>query len=276
VARSRRRAFFVRVGVLLVLVAIGWAAAFSPLLKIDSIEVSGARHTERGVVKDAAGVSDADNLLLVSTSDIEARIEELPWVESASVTRKLPGTIKVKVIEREPAIVLSIGAATWTLDKSGRVLEAGTVSDELAILGGVDVSDIEPGSTLSEPEVQSALKTWRGLPPGLRREVRALFAPTVERISLTLADGTIVRYGAAENIRAKNRVLSAVLDRLRSSGRTAAYIDVRVPTSPAIGPPALIPILPTEVAPAESTPDATERDQRDAAEADEPADGYTP
>ena len=49
-----------------------------------------------------------------------------------------------------------------------------------------------------------------------------------------MSDGTQVRFGAAESLRAKNEVLVALLAQMRGEGRTAGYIDVRVPTSPAI------------------------------------------
>jgi cell division septal protein FtsQ len=66
--------------------------------------------------------------------------------------------------------------------------------------------------------------------------VVGVFAPTVERITFSLREGTSVRYGAAEQIRDKNEVLQVLLRRLDDEGRTAAYIDVRVPTSPAVAP----------------------------------------
>ena len=61
-----------------------------------------------------------------------------------------------------------------------------------------------------------------------------IFAPTVERLTLSLEDGTLVRYGAAESLAAKNEVLLSLLAELAREGTQAAYIDVRVPTSPAV------------------------------------------
>jgi hypothetical protein len=54
---------------------------------------------------------------------------------------------------------------------------------------------------------------------------------------LALDDQTIVRYGRPENLRGKNSVLLSLLARVTAEGRHVAYIDVRVPTNPALGPP---------------------------------------
>jgi cell division septal protein FtsQ len=78
----------------------------------------------------------------------------------------------------------------------------------------------------------------RSLPRKLRSEVVAIFAPSAERISFSLADRTLIRYGSAHMLTAKARVLAALLQRLRQEGTAAAYIDVRVPSSPAIAPAA--------------------------------------
>ncbi|MDQ3941279.1 MAG: hypothetical protein M3238_08015, partial [Actinomycetota bacterium] len=56
------------------------------------------------------------------------------------------------------------------------------------------------------------------------------------RITFALDDQTVVRYGAPERVRAKNAVLVALLARLRAEGRAGSYVDVRVPTNPAVGP----------------------------------------
>ena len=68
-----------------------------------------------------------------------------------------------------------------------------------------------------------------------------MFAPTIERISFSLQSGTVIRFGAAEQLAAKNEVLKALFDDLGSDGGGAAYIDVRVPTSPAVSGPAASP-----------------------------------
>lgn len=237
VARSRKRKVATALGVIGALGLSVWGAFWSPLLSVRDVKVTGAKHTTAAEVASAAGLGPEDNLLLLSAGEVAERAESLPWVASAEVERKLPGTVRVRVVERKPAVVVSLGGAKWTIDARGNVLAAGQSDPGLPVIGDIEVGEIRPGIRLDEPVVSDVLVTWRSLPKRLARDVQAIFAPTLERISFTLLDGTQIRYGAAERLDAKNEVLLALRHRLAEEGRRTSYIDVRVPTSPAVGPP---------------------------------------
>lgn len=248
IERSRRRKLLVSAAVMAACAGALWLAFWSPLLSVREVKVVGGDHVEAADVATAAGLDEADNLLLVSPPQIARKVEELPWVREAKVDRKLPGTVRVRITERRPAIVLSIAGEQWTLDRRGNVLTEGSAVKGLAVLTGVAPQGVVPGARISAPEVRGALAAWRSLSPRIRRQVAAVVAPTAERITLSFTDGTQVRFGAARALRAKNKVLAALLAQMRSDGVSAAYIDVRVPANPAI----------SAAAPAaEATPPAT-------------------
>jgi cell division protein FtsQ len=235
-----------------------YAAFWSPLLTVREIDVVGARHTSTLEVRNATGLTSKDNLLLLSTAAVEDGVETLPWVKSARVERRLPGTIRIRIEERRPALVLSLGSARWTIDSSGRVLQAGQSDKGLPALGGIELSSVAPGTIIRDPQARAALEVWRSLDKKLKEDVAGIFVPTLERITLSLDGGTLVRFGAAEMLGAKNHVLKALLARLHSEGRSVAYLDVRVPTSPAVGEiPVNLPPPPTTTTTSESTPSPT-------------------
>ena len=236
VARTKRRRIGTIAGTVVVIGALAWVALASPLLSVDEVKVVGAEHTTSEDVVLAAGLGSDDNLLLLSTTEVAEQTETLPWVKSAEVDRMLPGTVRVRITERTPAMVVSLGAARWTIDARGFVLESGAVRDTLPILGGAETGDITVGAQLTTPEIQDALTAFRSMSKKLRTKIVAVIAPSFERISFSLADGTLIRFGAAERLDAKNQVLDALLAKLAQQGRSAAYIDVRVPTSPAVAP----------------------------------------
>ncbi len=235
VARSKRKRWLLGVAILAALAAIGWAMFWSPLLDVREIKVLGAEFTTEDEVAEAAGLLKTEqNLLLLPTSEVVAKVEALPWVKSAEVDRMLPGTVRVRIVERTPMMVLALGAARWTIDAHGNVLSSGDAVDGLPVLAGVEVGDISPGLRLLTQEALAALKAYRSMPSSLSDDIVGVFAPTIERISFSLANGTTVRYGAAEMLDAKNTVLKVLLARIQAEGRGATYIDVRVPTSPAV------------------------------------------
>jgi cell division protein FtsQ len=217
----------------------------------------GAKHVSVADVEAAAAI-EGENLLLVSADEVTARVERLPWVAAAKVDRRLPGTVRIKIDERAAAIALDLSGRRWTLDPRGHVLERGAES-RLPVVVGVPASEPVAGERVTSPEALAALTVWRSL-RALRADVQVIFAPSIERISLSLTGGTTVRYGAAEAVRAKRAVLRVLLARLRGEGTVPEYVDVRVPANPAVGPPLVTAptgdATPTPVTEPSSTTDA--------------------
>ena len=242
VQRGKRRRLLMGGAALLFALIVVWAMFFSPLLRVKEVKLLAAERTTLQEVEEVTGLPGSnENLLLLSTGGVESDIETLPWVESAEVDRTLPGTVKVRLVERVPALVLSLGAAKWTIDIEGNVLATGEAEAGLPVLAGLQVDQLEPGIRLQTEEALGALRAFKALPREVRRKVAAIFAPTIERISFSLTSGTVIRFGAAEQLDAKNEVLQALFDDLGPDGGGAAYIDVRVPTSPAVSGPAASP-----------------------------------
>ena len=234
IEKARRRRALGWLGTCGAAAAIAYGAFFSPLLDVRGIEVVGAKHVDATDIETVAGVG-GDNLLLLSTGAVTQRVETLPWVAQAKVDRRLPGTVRIKIEERDAAVALDVSGDRWTVDARGHVLQSGAL-EGLPLIAGLHAAGLEPGERVSSPDALAALAVWRSL-RGLQDDVQAIFAPTTERISLSLEGGTTVRYGAAENLRAKRAVLRVLLTRLRAEGTVVEYVDVRVPASPAVGPP---------------------------------------
>ena len=230
-----------------------WGAFWSPLLEVRRVQVVGAKHTSTAEVRELVDLGQDDNLLLVSTGRVAETTEELPWVADAEVHRRLPGTVRIKITERKPALVVVVASGKWTIDAAGRVLDSGASSESLPTLTGAALGALEPGETLVTEEVTAGLKVWRALPMRIRDRVASVVAAARERVALVLKNGTLVRYGGADRLGSKNKVLLALLRRLDSQGRNATYIDVSVPASPAVGPPLVQP-TPTLTATPAPTP----------------------
>ena len=234
VARARRRRLMVRTGGALAGAAVVWIVLWSPLLKVKNVVVDGGVHTSAGAIATAAGLSEADNLLFVSPSHVAARAEELPWVKSASVDRLLPNTIRVRVVERSPAMVVTAGSVRWLVDDTGHVLGSADGARGLPTIAGTDAGEVGPGDRLARPSLMAAVRALVSMPRELEELVEAGFAPTSERITFTLREGTQVRYGAAEQLSDKHAVVLALLERFGPAQGEARYFDVRVPSNPAV------------------------------------------
>jgi len=93
------------------------------LVKPDQIDVTGNHIVAREAVLQLF-VPDANrSVLRVSLPARRSQIEQLPWVESASVQRVLPHRIRVAITERTPIAFLRIGGQLALIDAHGVILD---------------------------------------------------------------------------------------------------------------------------------------------------------
>jgi cell division protein FtsQ len=93
-------------------------------LRIDQVALKGQRFTPDSDIFDAIGLADAGTLLSFDASGARERIEQLPWVANARISRVYPGTLDIRIAERKPAALWRSGGTDFLIDDSGRVLSA--------------------------------------------------------------------------------------------------------------------------------------------------------
>ncbi|MFL6466556.1 MAG: cell division protein FtsQ/DivIB, partial [Pyrinomonadaceae bacterium] len=54
--------------------------------------------------------------------DLKAKLEKLPFIKSASVTRVLPGAVRVQVTERRPQAIVNRSGHEYLVDAEGEIL----------------------------------------------------------------------------------------------------------------------------------------------------------
>jgi cell division protein FtsQ len=79
------------------------------------------------------------NIFSVNLYEIERTAALDPWVRSATIKRVLPGTIRVRVVERRPIAVALIEGVAHLVDREGYVIGlTGSGSDNLPVINGLD------------------------------------------------------------------------------------------------------------------------------------------
>jgi cell division protein FtsQ len=63
------------------------------------------------------------NIFAPSIGDVKRRLENVAWIKSAVVQRKLPDTISIRVAERVPIAILQSRYNLYLIDADGKVLE---------------------------------------------------------------------------------------------------------------------------------------------------------
>jgi cell division protein FtsQ len=93
------------------------------LLKPDQVEITGNHIVNREAVLQQFARDRGHSVLAIPLDTRRSALEELPWIESASVQRILPNRIRVEVTERIPIAFLRNGTELALIDAHGVILD---------------------------------------------------------------------------------------------------------------------------------------------------------
>src|SRR5436309_13620874 len=89
----------------------------------DSIEISGLQNVTSSQVMEVMGGDIGRNILFVPLAQRKKQLEQIPWVESASVMRFVPNRLRIEVQERTPMAFARIGPKILLVDVVGTLME---------------------------------------------------------------------------------------------------------------------------------------------------------
>lgn len=89
----------------------------------DNIEVTGNDHVLRSEITRVFGGDISRNIFAVPLDDRKKQVEDVPWVESATVMRILPDRLRVNVVERKPVAFAQVGSRIELIDAHGVLME---------------------------------------------------------------------------------------------------------------------------------------------------------
>ncbi len=88
-----------------------------------SIELEGNTHLSRSQLLSVFGEDVEGNLFHVPLRERREQLEQMPWVEHATVMRFLPGRLRVNVVERTPIAFVRQGSSIGMADRNGVLLD---------------------------------------------------------------------------------------------------------------------------------------------------------
>lgn len=89
----------------------------------DNIEVTGLENVSRSQIMEVMGGDIGRNIFFVPLAERKAHLEQIPWVESASVMRFVPDRLKVEIHERTPVAFARVGARISLIDAGGVLMD---------------------------------------------------------------------------------------------------------------------------------------------------------
>lgn len=147
----------------------------NPTFNIRRIEIETDGVIPVGLLRAWAGIKEGENLWSVDLFRARRDLELQPLIQSASVERVLPNTLRLRVVEREPVAQITgfqsagsneLKAVIYHLDREGYVMvplafeerNARVASDPLPLLTGIMGTELRPGKQVESPQMHAALR----------------------------------------------------------------------------------------------------------------------
>ncbi len=229
-AKGRRR-----LRLLLLIIAVlslgigGYFLSKSSLFDVDEIVIEGVSTELEGEVRKAADINKGKPLLEVNSSSSSKRIEAIPWVREARISRSWGGTITIRVSTREPVAAFLTEEGWVVVDIEGRVLDK---EDELPYdllpieeeVGSLSIGEWAPEQVIPLIQVAGTISTE------LTGDVSSIKGGN--QIELLLFGGGKILFGDSSDIEEKALAAATILSQVDQS--SVLHIDVRAPLTPVL------------------------------------------
>lgn len=235
VIRSRRERWLRRV---LVIVPLLLAAVFglhtlftAPYFEVQQITIAGTRSGQLIAAIERLHLTGV-NIFLADTSADAASIKSLPPIADASVTRTLPNTLLVQVVERQPVLIWQVGATLYSVDAGGAIIGQVQQADGLPVIRDEHSLDqhghpFAPGGKIDPKIIQMARQLLEQVPTASGITSFTLRDTLLYGIVLFSAEGWQARFGGPDNLQTKINELAAIVQLVRQQGQQLALIDLR-------------------------------------------------
>jgi cell division protein FtsQ len=121
---------------------VAWAARrhilASPRFAIDDVVVHGMHHRTAEALLTEAGIVKGTNVFALDLEQARAKLLRDPWIDTATIVRRLPGKVLVEVTEREIGAIVALPEA-YLVARDGRIFKRFEVSDpvDLPVITGL-------------------------------------------------------------------------------------------------------------------------------------------
>lgn len=147
--------------VLLVASALGWLGwKWRHTVQLKTIVIEGNTHVPSKALHDRIAIEGDTLLFDIEPADVVERLKGVPWVATASVHRRLTGTLAVRVTERQPIAVLMRDGRPWLyVDRYGSSMEVevGKPVDVPVVHGTAANDNMQPGARIADDRVLELL-----------------------------------------------------------------------------------------------------------------------
>ncbi|HEX4805374.1 MAG TPA: hypothetical protein VFU94_05690 [Conexibacter sp.] len=249
-------------GAALVLLIAGWFwLRDSSLVAVRTVQVSGVPGAQGARIRDAlTQAARSMTTLHVRRGALDTAVAPFALVKRIEVSTSFPHTMRIHVVTNVAVGVLVADGRSVAVTSDGTLLRDVVAPDGLA---QIQLRSAPAGPRLTDPAAVAAVEALGAAPAALQGHVQAVRTTAARGLTLQLAHGPLLIFGAPDRLGAKWAAAAAVLADPQAAGASA--IDVSAPERPAVaglsggapvGGASDLPSLPSGPAGAATTPAA--------------------
>lgn len=225
------------------LAALGAAAVLAvvllfmtPIFNIREIRLNGNNTVSSEIIDGQIGDLVGRNIFATSSAKIQRKMEELPQISNAVITKSyFPASVDIQITESVPIAHLMCGSTDVVVDCGLNVIDDGSVfdTDKLTAISGVSVSEFtfnEPLPIESE-EVRECLVTAfeTFYSTGIASNVTDINVDDLTAVVFRYDNRLEVKCGSPVELERKIRMFSEALKTSVISGNSIGTVDISVP-----------------------------------------------
>jgi cell division protein FtsQ len=202
----------------------------SSFVSVQHVTVSGLTTSDAPRIRAALAAAAHDmSTLDVNQATLQSAVAGFPIVKDVVAKPAFPHTLRIRVIEEEPAALLVVGGERLLLAGDGSVLRGVATGHPLPVIHS---SGSVPDATLKRGAAAAELRVVAAAPAPLAGRMTAV-SEGKRGLYASLRDGPQIFFGDTGRLDAKWAAAAAVLADPSSKG--ASYVDVRLPERPVAG-----------------------------------------
>ncbi len=196
-----------------------------------------------------SGVKLGAHLIALDLVMVKRNLELVSAIDSVSVERILPRTLKIRVSEREPVAQVNVPRAdaaggisisVFQLDADGVVMQPldprlcvvplSQINGRLPVVTGLNVYQLQPGHRVESPQLQAALKLLGAFdhsPMAGLVDLRRIDLTSPEVVIVTTGQGSEITFGL-DNLEQQLRRWRGIYDLGQSKNKIIASADLAV------------------------------------------------
>ena len=220
-------------GAIILVVSIT-VAVFSPVLKVQQINVEGIKLTELQQIQEITP-RIGKWMPTLKSGQVSSEISALPMIESVKILRIWPNTVRIIVTELTPKARWVQGGKSYLVSENGIVLQALIESKtKLPKIIGTSQFPLQPGEKVNIEAIKTALLIPDLLANYMNKELTEIRDLPGVGISIRTTDGKTILIGNTENLEHQISIWQQISAKAKENNIQYTEIDLRFQNHPVL------------------------------------------